>query len=78
MVFCSILVPYRIEEQATSTPVAEFLQTKLVTLLGILDPIRSRVDPVISGVDQLRFEVDPVRSIIVCNILTCKNFIFFP
>ena len=34
VVFCSILVPYKVEEQAVSAPVAEFLQTKLATILG--------------------------------------------
>ena len=35
VVFCSILVPYKIEEQVVSAPVAEFLQTKLVTIMWI-------------------------------------------
>ena len=34
VVFCSTLVPYRVEEQAVSAPVAEFLETKLETILG--------------------------------------------
>ena len=35
VVLCSILVPYRVEEQAVSAPVATFLKTKLATILGI-------------------------------------------
>ena len=56
MTFCSRLVPYRLEEQALSALVEGFLQTKLVTILGI-DPFRSGIDPIRSGVDPVRYKI---------------------
>ena len=45
-----------------------FLQTKLVTILGI-DLVRSGIDPIRSG-------ADPVRSGIFGNTLAYKHVIF--
>ena len=62
MSFCYRIVPCRIDEQAMSALVEVFLQTKLVTVLGI--------DPVKFGIDLIRFGADPVRAEIFYKIFS--------